>query len=311
MTNQEVVELAPLRKPSTPSRLSVSAIRDFNKCSWYYKLARIDKVPEDEKTITHHRWAGSVVHAAFMLAYGTPVDDAGTGSWRTQWKVDNDGSIEDALELFDMLWDGGIISTGVEDVVGLSRAQRAYQVLSADKQLTPPPANQFAFGTLKPMKNPNNTERKAAWRGYFREMLEASLEQGLPYPVVALEQEAVFKQGDTDMLGFLDITMEKPNGRKVYVDLKTGSRKPTDNELAFDDQMQTYYTVEDSNGYPPDEVWYFHMKSGDNLRVPKNPLMIKAQAVTTPVIMEKIKEGDFVRNISADCLRCSRRSSCM
>lgn len=297
-------------KSSAPSRLSVSAIRDFNKCSWYYKLARIDKVPEDENTITHHRWAGSVVHAAFMLAYGKP-DEASTGSWRTQWKVDNNGSIEDSLELFDMLWEGRYISTGLEDTVGLSRAQSAYKVLADDKQLTPPDDRQFSFGQVKALKNPNNKARKEAWKEYFKSMLEASLENGLPYPVTALEQEAVFKQGDTDMLGFLDITMEKPNGKKVYVDLKTGSRCPTDNELAYDDQMQSYYTVKDENGNPPDEVWYSHMKSGKMIRVSKNLPMIEAMQVTTPEIMAKIQEGDFVRNIGPECLRCSRRSSCM
>lgn len=297
---------------TTPSRLSVSAIRDWNKCSWYYKLARIDKVPEDDHTYTHHRWAGSVVHAAFMLAYGKPIDDSATkSSWRTEWKVDNNGTIEDSLELFDMLWDGEFISTGSEDTVGYSRAQNAYRALTKDAQLTPPEDRHFSFGATKALKNPNNTARKQAWKDYFRSMLESSLEEGLPYPVISLEQEAVFKQGDTDMLGFLDIVMEKPSGGKIYVDLKTGSRCPTDNELAFDDQMQTYYTIKDEKGNFPEEVWYHHMKTGTIMSVPRNEPMIEKMQETTPVIMEKIQNGDFVRNMGPDCLRCSRRSSCM
>lgn len=292
--------------PKLPTRLSVSAVRDWNFCSWYFKLARIDKVPEDKTT--HHRWAGSVLHAAFMVAYGTPK--APEGGWRTTWTVDNAGTIEDSLELFEMLWDGELLAHGLEDDLGYSRAQKAYLELSKDGQLAPVKARDFAYGATKALKNRDHAARKDAFKAYFKDMLESSLEQGLPYPVVALEHEANYTMGDVPMLGFIDIVMQKPDGSFVFDDLKSGARCPSDSQLMFDDQMNAYYTCE-YNGKKPSEVWYHHMKTGTVLETPRNLPMIQAMQETAPEIMASIQAGRFIKNITADCAGCNRRKSCL
>ncbi|GAA5500436.1 hypothetical protein Dxin01_00157 [Deinococcus xinjiangensis] len=289
-----------------PARLSVSALRQFNECGHLFKLARIDKVPEDRQA--HHMWAGSVVHNAFMLAYGKPYQKP--GEKRTCWEVDNAGDLQDALDLFDMLWDGEMKVTGLEDDLGFSRAQAAFEVLKSDPQLAPVPANKFAYGRLKALKAPNHEERRAAHKEYFKTMLEHSLRMGLAYPVVALEQEVKYELGGVPMLGYIDIVLKDEHGQLIYVDLKTGSTCPSDKDLAFDDQMNAYYTCEIEDQLPS-EVWYHHMKSGTIMVTPKNLPMIEAMHETAPKVMQQIQEGRFVKNISKDCASCSRRLACM
>ena len=294
----------PPAKP--PQRLSVSAVRDFNRCGHYFKLGRIDKVPEDR--VTHHRWAGSVLHAAFMLAYGTPVPPA-PGERRTAWVVDNAGTIEDALELFEYLWDGER-GPDQHELVGPSRAQAAFDVLALEEQLTPPDVNDFAKGQLKALKDPNPAKRREAYREYFRNMLTASLETGLAYEVVALEHEVRYEMGGVEELGYIDIIMRRPDGGLVFADLKTGSRLPMDRELMFDDQMNQYHETR-YEGRKPDEVWYVHMKSGTIMQAPRNERFIQALHETVPLVMEQIQEGRFTKKLGPDCAACSRRQSCM
>lgn len=213
-----------ITSPSTsPKRFSVSAIRDFQRCSFYYKLARVDKVPEERTT--HHRWAGSVVHAAFQLAYAQPLAGAVSSSGRvkTDWNVDNAGTIDDSLELFDMLWSGQ--RTEDDPLVGPNRAQRAYDVMVSDPQMQPPPLSHFAKGNTKALgkgQRLSGRELKEAWGEHFRKMLLGSLEQGLAYPVKEVEREVHYHLGGVPMIGYIDLVLEDPLGGEVYVDLKSG-----------------------------------------------------------------------------------------
>lgn len=297
-----------------PKRFSVSAFRDFSRCSWYYKLARVDKVPEER--ITHHRWAGSLLHAAFQLAYGEPVQDPTlTGRNKTRWDVDNAGTIEDSMELFEMLWEGE--RSEDDPLVGPSRAQRAYDALSSDDQLTPPDLNQFANGqTVGLGKSGKNGrlprgEIRDNWKVHYGTMLQKSLEVGLMYDVTEIEREAHYEMGGVPMIGYIDLVMRHPSGAEVYADLKSGWNLPQDKELALDDQMASYYRAAGPGGEEPGAIWYFHMKTQSIVEIARNEPLIAALEETAPVIAQKVADGDFVRRISKDCASCSRLKSCM
>lgn len=286
-----------------PTRLSVSAVRDYQRCPRYYYLARVAKVPED--FTKHQMWAGSVLHACFQLAYAVPSqpDDG-----RTQWAVDNSGTLQDCLDLFEMLWEGEMHEdpTATE----YTRAEDAYLELKKDKHMAPPDPRNFAYGATKALKDKNHDARSRAWKEYYLSMLTKSLENGLPYEVISVEHEVRYTLGDTEMLGYIDLVLQKPDGKLVYVDLKSGARCPSDSELAFDDQMNAYYTAS-YNGKLPEEVWYSHMKTGTIMAVPKNLPMIESLEETVPLVMASIHEGDFRKRPTSDCAKCSRRKSCM
>lgn len=282
-------------QPNELPKLSVSALNDYHRCGYYYKLRRVDKVPVEE---THHMAAGSILHEAVYMAYGKPVDLHDNGRFlKSRWEVYPDARFDPqlGLYLFDALWEGDVSGDAPAEVWA------AYEMLS---ETTPPPRN-FKPGPKASLKKAKNQrELKEAWKQHFREMLEQVLEKPFDLPVIEIERKLTYNLGSTEATGYADLVLEDHDG-EIGVDLKSGYNKPSDAELFFDPQMNAYY----QSGFK--SMWYYHMRSNTIVEVEPN---LQLQAWFGGVAEETsraIQAGYFPKRFSKDCVYCPFRAQCI
>lgn len=213
-------------------RLSVSAIRDYQKCGRFYYYKRVVKIPESR---SHHADSGTLVHNTFYAAYATP-ERRGTPSGRnkTAWKVHDDFKPRLALALFDLFWNRVTVGQPFEELFSGVREPLFHNSATEEEELREafraledemPVVTNFKPGQLKTLgKGQKLTQHqlKAGWGDHFRNMLEASLKEPFRHPVKEIEREVVYRLGTTEMLGYVDIVLETLGGEEVFIDLKTG-----------------------------------------------------------------------------------------
>lgn len=275
-----------------PARLSVSALRDYNRCPQYFKLSRVDKHPRE--TQRHYMWAGNVVHAALESIYGVPVFDA--GQRRPRWELADVAKLGVANEVFDSLWHHD------PSYANDDRAQEVYSALN--KELSTPPASNFAYGQLKATKSKNHLERRDGWRVQYSAMVGQAALLGYKYPVIDVERRVDYNVGGVPLLGYIDLVLKGPEG-EIFVDLKSG-RKPSDRELEWDDQIALYYLAGQ-----PSSFWYHSLKAAAIYEVARNDELCRALELNTPEIMRQIQARNFPRRLSGDCAICDLRLTCM
>ena len=298
-------------------RLSVSAIRDYQKCGRFYYYKRVAKIPESR---SHHADAGTLVHNTFYAAYATPeLTGTVTGRNKIAWKVHDDFKPDLALALFDLFWNRVTLGQPFEELVPHVRealfhnspAERG-ELLAAFRALEDemPVVTNFKPGQLKALgkgQKLSQGQLKHGWGDHFRAMLEASLKEPFRHPVKEIEREVVYKLGSTEMLGYVDIVLETLGGEEVFIDLKTGYNKPSDKELRIDDQVQGYYEAQH-----PVDFWYFHMKSGEIISVDDQPELRRFLAHTADQVSEKIHQEDFTPRFTKDgCAQCAYFKECI
>lgn len=278
------------------TRLSVSALRDYNTCGHYYYLKRI--VGKDAYN-SHHAAAGSLVHDSFYMAYGRPVELIDKGNFKkVRWEVTGEFHPEYALAMFDALWWGDPGRLGEHANV----LTPYYEMLA---QTTPPPEN-FVTGQKKALKASSQEALRAAWCEHYREMLEGGVAQPFDLPVKEIERELTYTLGEHEAVGYADIVLENPNtGGEIYVDLKSGYNKPNEQELFFDEQMMSYYQT------GPEDIWYYHLRSGELIAVDENVPLQRMIAEVANQTAVAIDSGYFPKRFSKDCVRCPFRVECI
>ena len=303
----------------TVQRLSVSALRDYRRCPRYYKLKRIDKVPDP---MTHHAPAGNLVHSSYYMAYGYPtIANLGkTGRSKLEWQVSGDFDPHSATRLFEALWWREAV-TDPEDKAQVIAAEeqeyktleslpnnlhQAYLLLADDLQ----DVNNFVPGIKKSLKGRGQKELRAGWFEHFKEMLDNSLKHPLPHPVKSIERAVRFVLGGVDMLAYLDLVLdgELRHGldEEIGIDLKTGYNKPSADELYFDDQIQTYRMATGVADY-----WLFHMKSGEIFSIDNNSKLIQSLDEMAEQDALAIASNYFPKRYDMKvCSRCVFRQHC-
>jgi CRISPR/Cas system-associated exonuclease Cas4 (RecB family) len=304
---------------SGPPRLSVSALRDYRRCPRYYYEKRINKRPEK---VTHHMAAGNIVHSAFYMAYAEPVVHHSTQTGRSKigWRVTGEFAPQKASALFTALWNRVPVRPGSSDETRQKAEQAERQILSelpaplhaayallADDV---PYVENFAPGSVKALKGEKQHELKAGWGEHFKKMLEASLEQPFSYPVREIEREVNFYLGGVEMKAYIDIVLdaskEYGDGAEVHIDLKSGYSKPNEEELYFDDQIQTYYLAGN-----PREFWLYHMRSGELFAIDRNqPLIDSLNGMAAQDAISIENEFFPKRFDKSECSRCAYRKIC-
>lgn len=273
------------------TRLSVSAIKDFKKCGRYYKLTRIDKRKPDQQS--HSLQAGSLVHTCYYYAWGNPTKGEG---WRMNWNLTGEFQRERALAMYDTLWAGEIQG-------GLSGQELAHAVLLLKDQK---PWSQIKFrpGQLKHLKVEGQAALKDAWGAHFRTILADCLATPLPAPIKEIEREVRYSLGGVEMLGFIDLVLQNPDGTEDAIDLKTTHGKPSETDLTWNEQMNTYYL----EGFSTIYLW--HLRSTELLPVPRNLWLMGAMQESAPVVMDAIEAGLFLPRHDAECAYCDVRKWC-
>lgn len=303
------VEETPTTPEAPALRLSVSALRDYRRCPRYYKFKRIDKKKE---VMTHHAPAGNLVHSSFYMAYGYPViaSNPTTGRTKLEWRVSGDFDPKNGPAMLKALWYRDPM--GSEEIEGQiydelpPHLHNAYALLADDLEHV----NNFKPGQKKALKSPDQAVLRDAWFEEFKAMLESSLEKPLSYPVMQIERMRRFVLGGIDMVAFYDLTLDSSRVHgtdgTTTVDLKSGQTKPSEAELYFDDQVQTYYSGDD-----PNDFWLYHLKSGEIFAIERNEPLIASLNEMAEQDALSIQAGFFPKRYDKQiCSRCPFRKEC-
>ncbi len=230
-----------------------------------------------------------MVHLAYYSAYAYPEKVNEQIRWRLTGTVDP----ERALQVFDLLatrekWDSPKNDT--EEVY--------FSLVEPLTDLN------IGKGNTKAMQG------REGWTAHYRNMLSRALETPLPN-VVDIEREVHYTMGGVDMLGYIDLVLEGENGL-VIVDLKTEYNTPSEAELWLNDQIARYYVAIPEAS----DFWYYHLRSGKRLSVPRNDDLIQflnstdrlvAEVITDSSIPDKIK---FMPRFSSNCAYCYYKRLC-
>jgi CRISPR/Cas system-associated exonuclease Cas4 (RecB family) len=298
-------------------RLSVSALRDYRSCPRYYYEKRINKRPEK---VTHHMAAGNIVHDSFYMAYGRPVMDSSIGVRRVSWEPHGSFTPHHAQMMFRALWqrvpvgegshDKTVRSAEKQELLTLERLpselRSSYEVLAS----TTPFVKNFVNGQTKRLKGSTQAELKEGWGEHFQEMLDNSLTDPLPFPVIDIEREYAFQLGGVSMKMFGDLVLDASKkyepGAEIGVDLKSGYSKPSEDELMMDDQMQTYYVATGAR-----EFWLYHLRSGEIFPIERSEPLIESLHEMAAQDAISIENEFFPRRYDkSQCARCAYRKAC-
>lgn len=279
-------------------RLSVSAIRDYQRCGRYFYFKRIRKLPDP---MSHHAPAGSLIHSCYYAAHAIPSIQ-GKSPQTVKWTPTGHFNPELAMSLFHALWDG----TPSDDIQTLELQQIIQSELS--------PVANFRAGQLKSLgkgQHWTQAQLKEAWGHYYATMLQNALQVLLPYPIAEIERKVTWKQGDAEMLGFIDLVLDAGD-TEVGIDLKTGYNKPSMKELSMDDQMHAYFLASKEADKPLELFYYWHMKSGELLPIrPCEDISALLQAASQQVA-HAIQQGDFKPRYTKDgCAYCTYLKACI
>jgi hypothetical protein len=283
--------------PTTVSTISVSALRDYHRCGYYYRLKRIEKLPSEK---SHHMAAGSAIHEAFYLAYGVPIELVDNGRFlKPRWEV-LPGRFEpgQALQLFRLLW---WRSGEAEDDVDRT-VYDAYMLL---KDVVDVPTN-FKTGQKKALKADNQEDLRKAWYGHYHDMLEASLAKPFEHPVIEIERKIEYQIGSHQAVGYIDLVLQDASDKgEIYIDLKSSYNRPSDVDLMFDEQMNCYYQT------GPKDIWYFHLRSNEVIGVDPNFQLMQWYGAVADQTVQLIEAGVFPKRFSSDCVSCEFRTRCI
>lgn len=303
-------------------RLSVSAIRDYNRCSRYYFYKRVMKYPDP---MSHHAPAGTLVHNAFYAAYGTPTlqIDMSTGRMKTQWFVHGKFEPEMAKAVFDLFWAQAAKGSLFEGLLRHVKNKDFHEGPLRDELETyfhalkgeMPIVNNFCAGQLKALgkgQKLTQTQLKDGWGAYYREMLELITEKPLPLPVKEIEREVVWKQGDVDMLGYIDIVLDAGGGAEEGYDLKSAFNKPSDKELVLEDQMLGYYEASEYHGVNMQAFYFWHLRSDTKYLVKDNAKTRALLRASAQHVSNKIQAEDWSPRFDKEnCSYCTYLNDCL
>lgn len=306
-------------------RLSVSAIRDYQKCGRFYFYKRVRKLPDP---MSHHAPAGTLVHNSFYAAYGTPLlqPDLNSDRMKTVWYVTGRFDAHMAMAIFDLFWNRRKKTETFDELLAHVTDDR-YSEPSLREQLEQfflalqgemPIVNNFRAGQLVALgkgKNFNQAELHAGWGKYYRDMLAGIVAKPLPYPVKEIEREVFWKQGDVNMVGYLDIVMDASSkygpDAEIGTDLKTAYNKPSEKELVIEDQMLGYYDASEKNGSDMRSFSYWHLRSNTMYPVKDDPDLRALLNHTATQVGNKIHEGDWTPRFDKEnCAMCTYLKQC-
>jgi CRISPR/Cas system-associated exonuclease Cas4 (RecB family) len=268
-----------------PSRLSVSALRDYHQCPKRFYFKRIVGLPEPESP---HAVYGTLVHTAFYHAYAYPYADEGKVKWVLTGGFDPD----QALAVYDRL-------TAREkwDTPKDSHEELLFSIAPALTDLS------IGKGRTKAMTG------REGWTAHFRDMLSRALEKPVE-SLAAIEHEVRYSMGGVEMLGYIDLVIEGEDGL-ILADLKTGYNAPSESELHLNDQIARYYVAmpEAKN------FWLWHMRSGNIYEVPRNDKLISFLTRTDRLVYDLIHadvpdEVKFAPRFGEHCTYCPFQSQC-
>lgn len=303
-------------------RLSVSALRDYNSCARKYYFKRVAKLPDP---MSHHAPAGTIIHNSFYAAYAEPTmqPDINSDRMKTVWFVHDQFEPEMSLALFDMFWHrqradqpfDQLIQYAQVGKLDITKLERYFNALSTEM----PVLNDYPFrpGQLKALgkgQKLSQKELRKGWGEYFRAMLTGVTEKPLPHPVKEIEREIIWNQNGVEMIGYIDIVMEKSPGVEIGIDLKTGATKPSEKWLAIEDQMLSYYTASELTN--PDvkmaEFYYWHLKSGEMYLVKDNKKAREFLKHAAVHVSNKIAAQDWSPRFDKEnCSMCTYWSECV
>ncbi|API81817.1 RecB family exonuclease [Thermus phage G20c] len=268
-----------------PSRLSVSALRDYHQCPKRFYFKRVLRIEEPTSPSAVY---GTIVHLSFYHAYGFPSP----GPEGVHWTLTGGFDPRFALEVYDRL-------TGREkwDAPKDGHEELLFSLAPALTDLN------IGKGRTKSMQG------REGWTAHFRSMLERSLQQPLPAPL-AIEQEVRYSMGGVEMLGYIDMVLEGSEG-PVLLDLKTGYNAPSESELRLNDQIARYYVAVPE----AKDFWLYHMRSGNIYKVPRNDRLIDFLTQTDRLVYDLIhsdipEEVKFAPRFGEHCAYCPFQSRC-
>lgn len=184
-------------------RRSVSQLQTYSSCSYEYYLARILKVPQRQ---------------AFWFIQGLSVHQA----VEAYEKSGRELSVGEALQVFEAAW----------------------EVETAEAESLQPDARMWMFGRGK-TKNSDAEQRWNLGRRQVEDYIDWHPRQGAEwYPLelapgqLAIEVKFDLMFGDVRVIGAIDSIMTNYYGDIAVVDVKTGTKKPSDPY-----QMVTYQHV--------------------------------------------------------------------
>jgi hypothetical protein len=181
-----------------------------------------------------------------------------------------------------------------------SRAQHHYQVLAPE--LEPPPASEFMPGWSDVLNCRVHTPQD--WLVHYRSALLMVMDAPLPGKVLGLEQSFRLELGGVPYIGYLDFVLEH-DGVLTVVDLKTGQRRPTPEDLKNDLQFALYYAATDAK-----QLWYWYFWNNELLPVPRNDDYIAKITTNGQDMWAMMQANSYPAQRGGHCRWCAVKNHC-
>lgn len=257
-----------------PEHLSHSSVDSYARCSWAYKLQRVDKVKQSASWATV---AGSAVHAA---TENLDLKDFG---------IDTGGPLTfaDALD------------------AALIEQKDRYGVEEKDLKATGRPSKDWPNKRNKDYWLATGQGHVDRWRAFLMSGYDIAIVNNEP----AVELEIKIPIGDTEFLMYIDRILTNPRFGPGIVDLKSGASAPDSNTQLHRYGLARY--VLESDQLIRWGAYYMTQEQG-GLTEPADLDSVPKAKTELPILaaLRGIRAEAFVPNIGRHCSSCFVRDAC-
>ena len=247
---------------------SASSFKEYLQCGLKFKYRKIDRLEPGEVS-THHRWFGSLVHAAIYSAFATH------GEGRKSLDIHGNTDLKHALRVFNSLYEQkpDKINKEIYDIVFDEVGEK--------------PVGSFAPGKIKALSSDlTQKQLEKGWKKEGQAMVKNGIEIVKQLNVVEFERQLDWTLLDRKFIGYSDVIAKDNDGKLEFYDFKTSWNKISEFYLAKDFQFFLYsVALKDIHGldyYP--KGYYVHLRSGSLV-----PYILTPDIYST--MIKKYKEG--------------------